>query len=69
MALNEDGLEPGQSVDFATMIRVNRQREAKANDSTEPKPAKRGRKAKESVHRPDEQSVQDSSEPTGTEEA
>lgn len=69
MPLNKDGLEVGQPVDFATMVRVNRQREAKANDSTEPKPAKRGRKAKESVHRSDEQRVQDSSEPTGTEEA
>ena len=69
MPLNKDGLEPGQPVDFETMMRVNRQRQVKANEQPESKPAKRGRKAKESVHRSDEQRAQDSSEPTGEEEA
>lgn len=67
MPLNEDGLEAGQPVDFETMVRVNKQRKAKAN---EPKPTKqRGRPKKKANDRPDEQSVQGGSEPTVSEEA
>lgn len=67
MPLNKDGLEAGQPVDFETMVRVNKQRKAKAN---EPKPTKqRGRPKKKANDRPDEQSVQGGSEPTVSEEA
>ncbi len=33
MALNRDGLEPGQPVDFATHQRINRQRRAAPEES------------------------------------
>lgn len=67
MALNKDGLEIGQLVDFATMVRVNKQRKAKAD---EPEPAKRkGRPKKKADDRPDESGVQDSSGTTVSEEA
>lgn len=67
MALNKDGLEPGQPVDFETMMRINRQREAK---QYEPEPAKRkGRPKKKVDDRPDQPEVQDSSEPAIPKEA
>lgn len=47
MELNEDGLVPGQSVDFETIMRLSRKpkKEAKDERSEESKPAaKRGRK-------------------------
>ena len=70
MALNKDGLEPGQPVDFETMIRVNRQREAKKHESSAAaKPAKRGRKARKDVRADDEQSIQNSPDAAGAQEA
>lgn len=67
MPLNQDGLEAGQPVDFETMVHVNKQRRAKAD---EPKPTKqRGRPKKKADDRPDEQSVQGGSEPDVSKEA
>lgn len=37
---NKDGLEPGQSVDFQTMVRVNRERQSRNQE-----PVKQKRKA------------------------
>jgi hypothetical protein len=38
MELNEDGLIPGQSVDFDTIMRVNRAREKKQTEPQEDQP-------------------------------
>lgn len=67
MSTNNDGLEPGQPVDFYTLMRIKSEQRGKKDG--DPKPAKRGRKAKEGFHRPEEQRLQDSSGATGTEEA
>ena len=67
MTLNKDGLEPGQPVDFETMMRVNRQRKVQED---EPEPTKqRGRPKKKGLHRSDEPELQDSSESAVSKEA
>ena len=38
MELNEDGLIPGQAVDFDTIMRVNRSREKKKTEPQEDQP-------------------------------
>lgn len=59
MTKNNDGLTPGQSVDFETLQRVLRdQREARRNAETKPKRAtKRRGKRTEDIRQPDEPEV------------
>ena len=56
MALNKDGLEPGQAVDFGTLQRIERQRGT--HDSTEEAPqrsrAKAARKSRSTATTSDE---------------
>ena len=51
MALNKDGLEPGQPVDFATIRRVEHERAQRASkpdeSKSEPRKATRSRKPQE----------------------
>ena len=68
MALNKDGLEAGQPVDFTTMMRIKRQHKAgdTNGNSTEEKP-KRGRR--KSVRADSEPGVQSASSTDAQEEA
>jgi hypothetical protein len=43
---NEDGLIPGQEVDFATVQRINSERAQRPADTVQPEAPKRGRPAK-----------------------
>jgi hypothetical protein len=68
MALNRDGLEVGQPVDFETMMRIKRQQKAgdTNGNSTEEKP-KRGRR--KSVRTDSEHGVSGASSTDAQEEA
>jgi hypothetical protein len=43
---NEDGLIPGQEVDFATVQRINSERTQRSAEPEQPEAPKRGRPAK-----------------------
>jgi hypothetical protein len=66
MAKNRDGLEPGQRIDFETLMKLKRQQRERKNEQPEPRKT-RGRK--KAVRRSDEQPVEDSSGSASAEEA
>ena len=51
---NKDGLEPGQQVDFATLMRIERSRKNRVEEEARPEPKKPGRPRKQPPEQLDE---------------